>query len=63
MAAAAIRATTVATIRPDRGPRGADRRPRVTDTLGPQWGLHGDDVNLALGNLVGIVAREEAAYR
>ncbi len=40
-----------------------DTRPRVTDTLGPTWGLHLDDVNLALGNLVAIVARQEQAYR
>ncbi len=40
-----------------------DSRPRVTETLGPQWGLHLDDVNLALGNLVQIVSEQEAAYR
>ena len=26
--------------------------PRITETLGPTWGFHLDDVNLALGNLV-----------
>ncbi len=41
---------------------GADGRPVVTPTLGPTWGLHLDDVNLALGNLVTDVAAEEAAY-
>ena len=41
----------------------ADPRPRVTQALGPTWGLHLDDVNLALGNLVQIVSQEEAAYR
>jgi hypothetical protein len=40
-----------------------DHRPRVTDELGPTWGLHLDDVNLALGNLVQIVAQQEAAFR
>jgi len=40
-----------------------DRRPRVAETLGPLWGLHVDDVNIALGNLVQIVGQEEAAYR
>ncbi len=40
-----------------------DARPRVTDTLGAQWGLHLDDINLALGNLVDVVARQEVAYR
>jgi hypothetical protein len=41
----------------------SDKRPRVTDALGPTWGLHLDDVNLALGNLVQIVAQEEAAFK
>jgi Protein of unknown function (DUF3089) len=41
----------------------ADPRPIVTASLGPLWGYHLDDVNLALGNLVTDVAREEAAYR
>jgi len=40
-----------------------DPRPRVSETLGPTWGLHLDDVNLALGNLVQIVSQEIAAYR
>jgi Protein of unknown function (DUF3089) len=40
-----------------------DPRPRVTAALGPVWGYHLEDVNLALGNLVSDVAREEAAYR
>jgi hypothetical protein len=40
-----------------------DPRPLVADALGPAWGYHLDDVNLALGNLVSDVAREEAAYR
>jgi len=40
-----------------------DRRPLVTASLGPAWGYHVDDVNLALGNLVADVSREEAAYR
>ena len=37
-------------------------RPRVSATLGPTWGYHEDDVNLALGNLVVDVSQEEAAY-
>ncbi len=40
-----------------------DPRPVVKATLGPDWGYHGDDVNLALGDLVADVASEEAAYR
>ncbi len=42
--------------------RSGDQRPRVSEALGPQWGLHLDDVNLALGNLVEIVSEQEAAY-
>ena len=40
-----------------------DHRPIVPESLGPTWGLHLEDVNLALGNLVGIVRSEAAAYR
>jgi hypothetical protein len=42
--------------------RAGDSRPKVKPTLGPTWGLHLDDVNLALGNLVNIVKAEETAY-
>ena len=42
--------------------RAGDSRPVVTPTLGPTWGLHLDDVNLALGNLVNDVMAEETAY-
>ena len=37
-------------------------RPVVTESLGPDWGYHVDDVNLALGNLVDDVRAEEAAF-
>ncbi len=40
-----------------------DPRPLVAASLGPDWGYHPDDVNLALGNLVADVADEEAAYQ
>jgi hypothetical protein len=40
-----------------------DPRPLVTAQLGPTWGLHRDDVNLAIGNLVQDVASEESAYQ
>ena len=40
----------------------SDARPTVTAALGPDWGYHLEDVNLALGNLVRDVAQEEAAY-
>jgi hypothetical protein len=39
-----------------------DPRPTVTATLGPDWGLHLSDVNLALGNLVHDVQLQEAVY-
>lgn len=42
------------------GPK--DTRPIVQPVLGPRWGLHLDDVNLALGNLVQIVRVESVAY-
>jgi hypothetical protein len=42
--------------------RAGDSRPVVTPTLGPTWGLHLDDVNLALGDLVNDVMAEESAY-
>ena len=37
-------------------------RPVVTESLGPVWGYHLDDVNLALGDLVDDVRAEEAAF-
>ena len=40
-----------------------DPRPTVTPVLGPNWGYHLQDVNLALGNLVADVSRQEAAFR
>jgi hypothetical protein len=40
-----------------------DPRPLIEATLGPSWGYHGEDLNIALGNLVGDVAAEERAYR
>ena len=39
-----------------------DARPVVADTLGPAWGYHGADVNLALGNLVSDVSELEASH-
>jgi hypothetical protein len=44
-------------------PVASDPRPTVSAPLGPQWGYHLDDVNLALGNLVSDVGLQEAAYR
>ncbi|HTU37333.1 MAG TPA: DUF3089 domain-containing protein [Acidimicrobiales bacterium] len=42
--------------------RPGDQRPVVQQTSGPGWGLHDEDVNLTLGNLVALVADESAAY-
>ncbi len=42
------------------GPK--DTRPTVQPVLGPRWGLHLDDVNIALGNLIQIVRDESLAY-
>jgi hypothetical protein len=39
-----------------------DPRPVVRQTLGPTWGLHLDDVNLGLGDLIQIVAQQETAF-
>ncbi len=39
-----------------------DTRPIATETLGPTWGLHLLDINLALGNLVALVGSESGAY-
>jgi hypothetical protein len=38
-------------------------RPVLTENLGPAWGYHVADINLALGNLVQDVRLQEAAYR
>jgi hypothetical protein len=39
-----------------------DHRPVVQQVLGPRWGLHLVDVNIALGNLVELVGNQSAAY-
>ncbi len=39
-----------------------DRRPQLVDALGPTWGLHIYDGNIALGDLVDIVRSEAAAW-
>jgi DUF3089 family protein len=40
-----------------------DPRPAVSQTLGPDWGLHLYDMNLALGDLVDVARRQAASYR
>ncbi|HYU38475.1 MAG TPA: DUF3089 domain-containing protein [Acidimicrobiia bacterium] len=39
-----------------------DQRLRFQYPLGPAWGLHLADVNIALGNLVDLVRKQAAAY-
>ncbi|HEY8584762.1 MAG TPA: DUF3089 domain-containing protein, partial [Capillimicrobium sp.] len=43
-------------------PRPGDPRPVVTESLGAVWGLHLDDVQIALGDLVALVGRQARAY-
>ena len=43
-------------------PRAGDPRSILTERIGPDWGLHLHDVNLALGSLVHLVGRQAAAY-
>jgi hypothetical protein len=45
----------------DRRPSAGDA-PELQESLGPLWGYHLDDINLALGNLVADVSAEESAY-
>jgi Protein of unknown function (DUF3089) len=40
-----------------------DEREQVAEVLGPEWGTHLNDVNIALGNLVGMTALESATYQ
>jgi Protein of unknown function (DUF3089) len=40
-----------------------DTREQVGEVLGPLWGTHLQDLNVALGNLVGITALQSAAYQ
>ncbi|MFZ0665143.1 MAG: DUF3089 domain-containing protein [Acidimicrobiales bacterium] len=40
-----------------------DPRPLVKESLGPTWGLHLVDVNIALGNLVALVKQQAQAYK
>ena len=42
--------------------RPGDTRPVVGQILGPTWGLHLDDLNLALGNLVDDLRQQAKAY-
>jgi hypothetical protein len=37
--------------------------PHLTELLGPTWGLHLVDVNVAYGNLVSLVQQQSGAYK
>jgi len=39
-----------------------DPREAIAEVLGPLWGTHLEDVNVALGNLVGLTASEAGTY-
>jgi hypothetical protein len=41
----------------------SDKRERIVETLGPLWGTHLVDVNVALGNLVPAVGLQGVAYQ
>jgi streptogramin lyase len=43
--------------------QGGDPRLQIAETIGPVWGTHLVDVNIALGNLVGLTAVQSWAYR
>jgi Protein of unknown function (DUF3089) len=45
----------------DVGPAG-DTREQVSEVLGPLWGTHLVDVNIGLGNLVGVVGLQAQVY-
>jgi hypothetical protein len=40
-----------------------DPREQVAENLGPLWGTHLADINLALGNLVGLVGLQARVYQ
>ena len=41
----------------------ADKREQIAEVLGPLWGTHLEDVNVALGNLVGLTALQSGVYQ
>jgi hypothetical protein len=40
-----------------------DPRPVVSQVLGPTWGLHLVDMNIAMGNMVDLVREQASAYK
>ena len=45
----------------DVGPAG-DPREQIAEVLGPLWGTHLEDMNVPMGNLIALTARESATY-
>jgi hypothetical protein len=43
-------------------PAPGDTRPVVTEQIGPTWGLHLVDVNIAMGDTIALVQKQVAAY-
>ncbi len=41
----------------------SDTREQIAEVLGPIWGTHLEDVNVALGNLVGLTGLQGAVYQ
>jgi len=41
----------------------SDQREKIEEVLGPLWGTHLEDVNVALGNLVGVVVTQATFYK
>ncbi len=41
----------------------SDTRDQIAEVLGPEWGTHLEDVNVALGNLVGLTGAQSLVYR
>ena len=39
-----------------------DTRPKLVNSLGPTWGLHLVDANIAVGDQVGLVASQAKAW-
>jgi len=58
----APKASTPWVATPDEYSAQCDPRERLVETLGPEWGEHLVDVNVALGNLVPAVGLQSAAY-
>jgi len=57
-----LRDGTASWLQVDHSRTPGDTRPIVRPTFGHGWGLHGVDLNIALGDLVSLVAAQSATY-